>query len=333
MNFTMSHLRRAAKNRATAALWKSFAAAIALSFPPSIYGQSERNDTAPKVVRIAYQKYGSFNVLKARHTLDDQLAKRGAKIDWNLFPAGPQILEAMNAGAVDVGHTGEAPPIFAQAADNPFVYVGNQLPDPSGEAILVAENSPIKSVADLKGKKVALNKGSNVQYLLVRVLEDAGLKYSDIRPVYLPPADARAAFDSGNVDAWVIWDPFLTVARVATKARTLIDGTGLVANREFFLANRKFVEVHPEIIADLTKAVDDAAAWAKQQPRGVAELLSHEVGIDADTLQKITEHLPWGFHAVTPSVIADQQKIADAFFNLNLIPKKLNVSEATLTTN
>jgi len=106
-----------------------------------------------KVVRIGYQKYGSFNVVKARHTFDNQLAARGIKIGWILFPAGPQLLEAMNAGAIDLGHTGEAPPIFAQAANNPFIYVGNQRPDPSGEAILVAENSPIKTVADLKEKR------------------------------------------------------------------------------------------------------------------------------------------------------------------------------------
>ena len=295
-----------------------------------ISGKSFGDEGALQVVRIGYQKYGSFNIVKARHTFDDQLAKRAIKIEWILFPAGPQLLEAMNAGAIDLGHTGEAPPIFAQAANNPFVYIGNQRPDPDGEAILVAANSPIKSVSDLKDKKVALNKGSNVHYLLVRALENADLKYSDIHPAYLPPSDARAAFDSGSIDAWVIWDPFLTVARVATKARTLVDGTGLVANREFFLADRKFAEAHPEIIDDLRKAVDEASVWAKAQPRAVAELLSHEVGIEVDTLQQITEHLPWGFQPITPAVIADQQKIADAFFALNLIPKKLDVRQATL---
>jgi sulfonate transport system substrate-binding protein len=255
---------------------KRFLALVALLLALFTCDCSSGVEATPKVVRIGYQKYGSFNVVKARHAFDDQLAERGIRIDWVLFPAGPQLLEAMNAGAIDLGHTGEAPPIFAQAANNPLVYVGNQRPDPSGEAILVPEKSSIKTVADLEGKKIALNKGSNVHYLLVQALEKAGLKYSDIHPIYLPPAEARAAFDSGNVDAWVIWDPFLTVARVATQARTLVDGAGLVANREFFLANRAFAEAHP-------------------------------------------------------AVIADQQKIADAFFNLNLIPKKLNVSEATLS--
>ena len=322
-----------AANRPGALLWTRWwkSVLVAILAVPVLCSRSFGVEETLKVIRIGYQKYGSFNVVKARHTLDDQLAKRGIKIDWVLFPAGPQLLEAMNAGAIDLGHTGEAPPIFAQAANNPFVYIGNQRPDPSGEAILVADNSPIKSVADLKGKKVALNKGSNVHYLLVRALENAGLKYSDIYPVYLPPADARAAFDSGKIDAWVIWDPFLTVARVATKARTLVDGTGLVANREFFLADRNFVQAHPEIVDDLTKAVDEASSWAKQKPRAVALLLSAEVGIDVDTLQQITERLPWGFQPVTPAVIDDQQKIADSFFILKLVPKELDVREATLT--
>ena len=175
------------------------AASVALLSALLVCGRSLGDEAMLKVVRIGYQKYGGFNVVKARHTFDDQLAARGIKISWILFPAGPQLLEAMNAGAIDLGHTGEAPPIFAQAANNPFVYVGNRRPDPSGEAILVAENSPIKTVADLKEKKVALNKGSNVHYLLVRALESAGLKYSDIHPVYLPPADARAAFDKGTL--------------------------------------------------------------------------------------------------------------------------------------
>src|SRR6516164_10607496 len=322
-----------AANRPGALLWTRWwkSVLVAILAVPMLCSRSFGVEETLKVIRIGYQKYGSFNVVKARHSLDDQLAKRAIKIDWILFPAGPQLLEAMNAGAIDLGHTGEAPPIFAQAANNPFVYIGNQRPDPSGEAILVADNAPIKSVADLKGKKIALNKGSNVHYLLVCALESAGLKYSDIYPVYLPPADARAAFDSGKIDAWVIWDPFLTVARVATKARTLVDGTGLVANREFFLANREFVQAHPEIVDDLTKAVDEASSWAKQKPRAVALLLSAEVGIDVDTLQQITERLPWGFQPVTPAVIDDQQKIADAFFILKLVPKELDVREATLT--
>jgi sulfonate transport system substrate-binding protein len=114
---------------------------------------------------------------------------------------------------------GEAPPIFAQAAGANLVYVANEPPSPRSEAIVVPGDSGLKTVAQLKGKKIALNKGSNVHYLLVRAIEKAGLKYSDITPVYLPPADARAAFERGSVDAWVIWDPLLAAAEKQLGAR------------------------------------------------------------------------------------------------------------------
>jgi len=150
MNFRTYPLPGAKKNGTSVVLWRSFFASVALLL---VCGRSLGDEAMLKVVRIGYQKYGSFNVVKARHTFDSQLAARGIKIGWILFPAGPQLLEAMNAGAIDLGHTGEAPPIFAQAANNPFVYVDNQRPDPSGEAILVAENSPIRPSPISKKKR------------------------------------------------------------------------------------------------------------------------------------------------------------------------------------
>ena len=199
-----------------------------------------------KVVRIGFQKYGKLILLKSKGTLEKKLEPLGFKVDWTEFPAGPQLLEALNVGAIDFGTTGEAPPIFAQAAGAPLVYVAHEPPAPRGEAILVPKDSPIKTVADLKGKKVALNKGSNVHYLLVKALEKAGVGYADIAAAFLPPADARAAFEKGAVDAWVIWDPFQAAAEAATGARTLADGDGLVANHQFYLGAKSFVERQPE---------------------------------------------------------------------------------------
>ena len=130
-----------------------------------------------------------------------------------------------------------------------LVYVANQPPGPAGEAIIVPKDSALRSVADLKGRKVALNKGSNVHYLLVKALEKAGLRYTDVQTVFLPPADARAAFERGSVDAWVIWDPFLAAAERQIGARQLADGTGLVSNHQFYLAARPYAEQHPQVIA------------------------------------------------------------------------------------
>jgi sulfonate transport system substrate-binding protein len=279
-------------------------------------------------VQVGYQKYGSFNVVKAQGAFDRLMAAKGVHVEWFLFPAGPQLLEALNAGSIELGHTGEAPPIFAQAAGVPLVYLGNQPPYPAGEAILVPKDSNIRSVAGLKGKKVALNKGSNVHYLLLRALDQAGLKYQDIHPVYLPPADARAAFEGGSVDAWAIWDPYLTAAQAATGARILVDGSNLVANREFFLGSRKFVEAHPDVIEVLRKAVDEASRWSTERPQEVAEFLSPQVGIEPRILETIVRRQPSGFKPIDASVISDQQRIADAFFQLNLIPKAVAVREA-----
>jgi len=192
-----------------------------------------------KVVRIGFQKYGKLVLLKSKATLEGKLKAAGYSVVWTEFPSGPPLLEALNVGAIDFGNAGEAPPIFAQAAGAPLQYVAYEPPAPRGEAILVPKDSRLNSVADLRGKKVALNKGSNVHYLLVKALEKAGVKYSEIEPVFLAPADARAAFERGAVDAWVIWDPYLSAAEAATGARTLSDGTGIVSNYQFYFSSKK----------------------------------------------------------------------------------------------
>ncbi len=330
-HFALRVSARAAKRDPSDRRW-GFAVCLALClFPSALVLRAAGGNEELRSVRVGYQKYGSFNVIKAQTVFDRLLEAKGVHVEWFLFPAGPQLLEALNAGSIDLGHTGEAPPIFAQAAGVPLVYIGNEPPYPAGEAILVPKDSNIRSIADLKGKKIALNKGSNVHYLLLKVVERADLKYQDIHPVYLPPADARAAFEGGSVDAWAIWDPYLTAAQAATGARILVDGSDLVANREFFLGSKKFVDAHPEVIEVLKEAVDKAAQWSRERPQEVAEFLSPQVGIDAKTLETIVRRQPSGFKPIDAPVISDQQRIADAFFQLNLIPKAVVVREAVIT--
>src|SRR6478609_1260337 len=184
----------------------------------------DKQDKQDKTVRIGFQKYGKLVLLKSKGTLEDKLKAAGYQVVWTEFPSGPPLLEALNVGAIDFGNTGEAPPIFAQAAGAPIQYVAYEPPAPKGEAILVPKDSKLNSVADLKGKKVALNKGSNVHYLLVKALEKAGVQYTDITPVFLKPSDARAAFEHGDVDAWAIWDPFQADAEIAIEARQIANG-------------------------------------------------------------------------------------------------------------
>jgi sulfonate transport system substrate-binding protein len=285
-------------------------------------------EAADQVIRIGFQKYGNLILLKGKGDLERRLAPLGFKVAWTEFPSGPPLLEALNVGAIDFGHAGEAPPIFAQAAGAPFVYVAHEPPAPAGEAILVPKDSPIKTVAELRGKKVALNKGSNVHYLLVRALEKAGVKYSEIEPVFLAPADARAAFERGSVDAWVIWDPFQAAAEVATKARTLADGTGLVSNNQFYLATKAFADANPRVIDTVIAAVADLDRWAKDNSRAVAEELSPGIGIPVPVLEIALRRQSYGVRPLDASVVAEQQRIADTFLSLGLLPKPIVVSSA-----
>jgi sulfonate transport system substrate-binding protein len=279
-----------------------------------------------KVIRVGFQKYGNLILLKGKGDLEKKLAPLGYTVEWKEFPSGPPLLEALNVGAIDFGHAGEAPPIFAQAAGVPFIYVAHEPPAPKGEAILVPKDSPIKTLADLKGKKIALNKGSNVHYLLVKALEQADVKYSEIEPAFLAPADARAAFEHGAVDAWVIWDPFQAAAEIATGARTLADGTGLAPNHQFYLAGQKFADANPQVIDAVVAAIVDIDAWAKGRENVVAEELSAGIGIPAPVLEVALKRQAYGIEPLDRSVVAQQQNVADTFYALGLLPKPIIVS-------
>jgi sulfonate transport system substrate-binding protein len=279
-------------------------------------------------VRIGFQKYGTLTVLKAKGDLEKRLAQINVDVRWVEFPAGPQLLEGLNVGSIDFGTVGEAPPIFAQAAGADLVYVANQPPAPEAEAIVVPKGSPIKSVAELKGKKVALNKGSNVHYLLVKALEKAGVKYTDIQTVYLPPADARAAFERGSVDAWVIWDPFLAAAEKQIGARVLANGKGLVANTQFYLASRPYAEKNPQVVKAIINELEKLDVWAAKNPAGVAEVLGPQIGLDRPITELAVSRFAYGIQPINAKTAAEQQKIADAFQALNLIPKPIRITDA-----
>jgi sulfonate transport system substrate-binding protein len=281
-----------------------------------------------KVVRIGFQKYGKLVLLKSKGTLEEKLKSQGYKAVWTEFPSGPPLLEALNVGAVDFGNTGEAPPIFAQAAGAPIQYVAYEPLAPKGEAILVPKDSKLNSVADLRGKKVALNKGSNVHYLLVKALEQAGVKYSEIEAVFLAPADARAAFERGAVDAWVIWDPFLAAAEAATGARTLADGTGIVANYQFYFSSKNFLESDPKIVDLVLSQLSEVDDWARSDIHAVAEQLAPAIGLPVPVTEVALKRQAYGIKPITDAVIADQQQVADTFFALGLLPKQIRISDA-----
>src|SRR3984957_840869 len=298
---------------------------VLMTLIPFALAQSTDN-----IIRIGYQKYGTLVLLKARGGLEKRLAPLHVEVKWTEFPAGPQLLEGLNVGAIDFGIAGEAPPIFAQAAGADLVYVGNEPQASAGEAILVPKDSPIKTVAELKGKKVALNKGSNVHFLLVKLLEKAGVRYADIDPVFLTPADARAAFEHGSVDAWAIWEPFFAAAQRQTGARILADGNGVVSNHQFFLASRPYASKRADVVAIVLEQVASVDQWAKMNPKEAAAALQPQIGLDQATVELALSRGGYGVKPVSESVLAEQQRVADTFYDLKLIPKHINVRDATL---
>lgn len=304
--------------------WITYAV-LSVGFVAATVGASYGED---RVLRIGYQKYGKLVLLKSKGSLEDKLKAVGYKLVWTEFPSGPPLLEALNVGSIDFGNTGEAPPIFAQAAGAPIQYVAYEPPAPQGEAILVQKDSKLNAVADLRGKKVALNKGSNVHYLLVKALAKAGVRYSEIEPVFLAPADARAAFERGAVDAWVIWDPFQAAAEAATGARTLSDGTGVVSNYQFYFASRKFLDSDPRVVDIVLAQLREVDDWARGDIHAVAEQLAPSIGLSVPVVEVALKRQSYGIKPITEAVIADRQQVADTFLTLGLIPKPIKISDA-----
>lgn len=291
-------------------------------------GCSKQQETT--ILNIGFQKYGVLPIVKARGDLDKVLKEKGVTVKWVEFPAGPQLLEGLNVGSVSFGEAGEAPPIFAQAANSNLVYIANQPAAPLAEALIVPKDSTIKSIQDLKGKRVVLNKGSNVHYLLLKVLEANHLKLDDIQVVYLPPADARAAFEKGAVDAWVIWDPFFASAEKQLGAKVLATGQNLVNNHQFYLADRKFAEQHPDVLKAVVNELNTTTQWVSQHQTDAAKLLEKPTGLPLDVLNTSISRMGFGVTPISSEVAKQQQYVADAFYQQKLIPNKINIQAAIL---
>jgi sulfonate transport system substrate-binding protein len=302
------------------------ASLMAAGLPSTALAQPARE------LRIGFQKYGTLTLLKGRGTLEKRLLEKNVTVKWTEFPAGPVLLEGLNVGSIDFGTVGEAPPIFAQAAGANLVYVGHEPASPKTEAVVVPRGSTLRTLADLRGKKIALNKGSNVHYLLVKALEKAGIAYTDVTVIFLPPADARAAFERGAVDAWAIWDPFFAAAEKQLGARVLVDGTGLVANHQFYLASRPYAEKQGDIVAIVLDEIAKVDDWGRSHPAEVAAILARQTGLDLPVVELAAGRYSYGVKPLSPEVIAQQQNIADTFTRLKLIPSSIVVKDAQLAS-
>jgi len=279
-------------------------------------------------LRVGYQKNGSLVILRQQGGLEAIFGPLGVSVTYVEFTSGPPMLEALNAGAVDFGATGDTPPIFAQAAGADLVYVGAQPVQGDNQAIVVREGGPVKTLADLRGRRVAFTRGSSAHNVVVKALARVGLTPADIQPVLLQPADAAAAFRTGAVDAWAIWDPFLAIAEQDPATRVLAQATDVAPTNSFFLARRAWAETSPDQVNLVLAAINKAAAWAAAHPDSLADLMAKVTGVPIDA-QRVAA--PRGVYAVRPldaRIIAQQQDIADTFARLRIIPSRIDIRKA-----
>lgn len=279
-----------------------------------------------KEIRIGYQKNGVLVITRQRESLENHFKPQGVSVKWVEFSSGPPMMEAMNVGSVDYGAVGDSPPIFAQAAGAAIVYAAAQ-PIINGSGILVPHNSAIKTIADLKGKRVGFTKGSSAHNVVIQTLEKAGLTYNDITPVYLTPPDAGPAFANGGIDAWAIWDPYFAIAETKQNGRILINTSDVTKTNAFYIANRDFANKHGALLQQIVDVTTSSAKWAEAHPDEVAKSLAAVTGVPLDIQTIAARRAGFSVGPVTDDVVATQQGVADRFFKLGLIPKQIAIRD------
>ncbi|MHC6224079.1 aliphatic sulfonate ABC transporter substrate-binding protein [Pseudomonas sp. X10] len=281
----------------------------------------------PQVLRIGYQK-SSVNMVLAREHKLLEAALPQTRVQWIEFPGGPQLIEALNGGSLDIGNIGDIPPIFAQVAGIDLRYIGVEPSDGRTEAIIVPSNSPVQRLEDLKGKRVALLKGSSAHNLFLKSLVQAGIQLTDVNLVYLSPADGRAAFEQGKLDAWVIWDPYYSAALLDGSARLLSDGQGLNPSGTFYVASRRFTDQHGKVIGTLLDAFRQAQQLSVEQPEASIDSMTHVLGLQRNVVERYFSHrYSAPIRPLDPTTIENQQRTADLFLANRLIPKAVRVQD------
>jgi sulfonate transport system substrate-binding protein len=279
-----------------------------------------------KFLRIGFQKGEPMLVAsKQNRAFEMLLNPLGIDMQWVEFQFGPPMLEAMRVNAIDIGAVGDTPPIFAQAAHGDLLYIAAQRG--GGQAILVPPGSKLETLQDLKGKKVAFGRGSSAHSLLIAALEKASLNYSDIQPIYLGPADAGAAFERGSIDAWSIWDPYYALFEARPGVRVLAKWTDITEQNSFFMASRAYVEANTATTVKIVNEFMRIAGWAREHRPELATLISKETGMPIEAVQRAADRAPFTVLPMNDEIVRTQQRVANRFRALGLIPIDIKVSD------
>ncbi|MDQ8731550.1 sulfonate ABC transporter substrate-binding protein [Bradyrhizobium sp. LHD-71] len=307
-------------------LKRLFATTALVGASSQLHAQNVPPSSFLKEIRIGYQKTGVLVIARQQAVLEKHFATKAINIKWVEFTSGPPLLEAMSVGSIDFGAVGDSPPIFAQAANANIVYSAGQRIT-NGQGILVPQHSPIRTIADLKNRRVGFTKGSSAHNIVVQTLEKAGLTYSDITPIYLTPPDAGPAFANGSIDAWAVWDPYFAIGEKRQQGRILINAHEVTKSNSFFIANRDFARHQPAALAEVIVKIGEAAIWAEANRGSVAKSLADVTGVPLDIQTVAADRASFLIGAITDDIIETQQGVADRFHKLGLIPRPIAVRD------
>ncbi|MCJ2025549.1 ABC transporter substrate-binding protein [Methylobacterium sp. J-067] len=272
---------------------------------------------AEDVLRVGDQRGNARALMEAAGVLEGLTYR----LEWSEFPAAAPLLEALNAGAIDAGGVGDAPFTFASAAGVPVKAIAAYRNRQDGLAILVAKDSPFRSVTDLKGKRIATNRGSIGHQVVLAALEEAGLPFDSVTFNFLPPADAKLALTSGAVDAWATWEPYTSTAELAGLVRVVRDGNGITPGLTFAVASDSAIAKKRPLLADFAQRLTKARDWALKDPAPYAVVWSKLIGLPETVPLRWFGRAAYRAVPIDGTVIADEQRNIDLYVRAGLIPK------------
>lgn len=291
-------------------------------------GATSSHSNGLTTVTVGYQKGDPFDIAKERGQLVKKMKAKGYKVVFKQFQDGNALMQAMKSGSIDYARTGDTPPVTAQAAGTKLAYVAVGSTKAKGSALLVKKNSGISSLKELKGKKAAYTKGTSSQYLLLRLLEKAGMSVNDIDWVNMDQSSASVAFAKGKIDAWVTWDPYTAQAELTQNAKALSTGVGMSNNRDYILAMKSYASAHKQVSKYLVSYLEDDMQWANTHHTQLINMLSQSLKLSKSVVRKMVERRSYSIHGMNTQVIKEQQDMADDFYKNGVTTKKIKVSSA-----
>ncbi|HEX7873237.1 MAG TPA: ABC transporter substrate-binding protein [Sphingobium sp.] len=281
-----------------------------------------------QTLTVGDQRGGVQSLLQAAGELDDV----PYHIEWALFPAASPLLEALGSGAVDIGSIGGSPFAFAYAGGAKIKAVfAARSPTGRGSAasaIVVLAKSPLRSVADLRGKRIATVRGSAGQDLALQLLDHHGLKASDVKWVYLNNGEAKAALGTGDVDAWSTWGSYVGLALLKDGDRALGDARELPAQAGFYAASDKAIATKRAQLTDFVARIARARTWALTHRDSYAAILAKETGIPVDVARFTVEGQMLAATLLDDTVANEQRAIFERYVKAGIIPKVPSIDGA-----